>query len=75
MRASFRIWLDIELALVQRRFEQLLVIAKAAGFSWETAKALLLLKVGGHGEVVQSELDQCFATFARLQDRVAGGHL
>lgn len=34
----------VERSLVQKRFEQLLVFAKAADFSWETAKALLLLK-------------------------------
>jgi uncharacterized protein (DUF2336 family) len=61
----------VELGLVQRRFEQLLVIAKAAGFSWETAKALLLLKASAQGDVVQSELDQCFATFTRLQQKTA----
>jgi hypothetical protein len=60
-----------ELGLVQRRFEQLLVIAKAAGFSWETAKALLLLNVGAQGDFVQSDFDQCFPTFTRLQEKTA----
>jgi hypothetical protein len=31
----------------------------------------LLLKVGGQGDIVQSELDQCFATFTRLQQKTA----
>jgi hypothetical protein len=47
-----------------------LVFAKAAGFSWATAKALLLLKAG-QGDLAQTELDQCFATFSRLQRKTA----
>ena len=60
----------VERALVQKRFEQLLVFAKAAGFSWETARALLLLKAG-RGDLAPSDLDQCFATFSRLQQKTA----
>jgi len=60
----------VERSLVQKQFEQLLVFAKAAGFSWETAKTLLLLKAG-QGDLAQTELDQCFATFSRLQQRTA----
>lgn len=60
----------VERSLVQKRFEQLLVFAKAAGFSWETAKALLLLKAG-QSDFAHAELDQCFATFSRLQQKTA----
>jgi uncharacterized protein (DUF2336 family) len=60
----------VERSLVQKQFEQLLVFAKAAGFSWATAKALLLLKAG-QGDLAQTELDQCFATFSRLQRKTA----
>jgi hypothetical protein len=60
----------VERSLVQKRFEQLLVFAKAAGFSWETAKALLLLKAG-RGDFAHVELDQCFASFSRLQQNTA----
>jgi uncharacterized protein (DUF2336 family) len=60
----------VERSLVQKRFEQLLVFAKAADFSWETAKALLLLKAG-HGDLATSDLDQCFATFSRMQQKTA----
>jgi hypothetical protein len=60
----------VERSLVQKRFEQLLVFAKAAGFSWETAKALLVLKAG-QGDLATSELDQCFAAFSRMQQKTA----
>jgi hypothetical protein len=38
---------------VQRRFEQLLVIAKAAGFSWETRKGAFAAESRCSGDVVQ----------------------
>jgi uncharacterized protein (DUF2336 family) len=60
----------LERSLVQKRFEQLLVFAKAAGFSWETAKALLLLKAA-QSDLAQAELDLCFASFSRLQQKTA----
>ena len=53
-----------------KRFEQLLVLAKAAGFSWETTKALLRLKAGS-ADFAKDELGQCFASFARLQEKTA----
>jgi uncharacterized protein (DUF2336 family) len=60
----------VERSLVQKRWEQLLVFAKAAGFSWPTAKALLLLK-GSQGDLTTSDLDQCFATYSRMQQKTA----
>ena len=60
----------VERSLVQKRWEQLLVFAKVADFSWATAKALLLLK-GGQGDLTPSDLDQCFATFSRMQQKTA----
>jgi uncharacterized protein (DUF2336 family) len=60
----------VERSLVQKRFEQLMVFAKAAGFSWATAKALLLLKA--HEEDFgKNELELHFATFARLREKTA----
>jgi uncharacterized protein (DUF2336 family) len=60
----------VERALVQKRVEQLIVLAKAAGFAWETAKALLLVKTSRAG-FGQAELDQCRSSFARLQEKTA----
>jgi uncharacterized protein (DUF2336 family) len=56
----------IERALISERTEQLLVLAKAIGLTWETTRDILLLK-GGAGSRPSDELDQCSATFARLQ--------
>jgi hypothetical protein len=60
----------IERALVQSEPEQLLVLAKAIDLSWETTKAILTLQAGRDG-VVKERLNQCFASFFRLQPKTA----
>jgi hypothetical protein len=60
----------VERALVQKRVEQVIVLAKAAGFSWETAKALLLLKAG-KADFAPADLDQYCTSFTRLQAKTA----
>jgi uncharacterized protein (DUF2336 family) len=60
----------VERALVQKRVEQVIVLAKAAAFSWETAKALLLLKAR-QAEFTPADLDQYCASFTRLQAKTA----
>ncbi len=60
----------VERAVASRRSEQILVLAKAIGAGWETAKAILLLQAGVQGSSTE-ELDQCCATFARLQRETA----
>ncbi len=60
----------VERSLVEKRFEQVLVFAKAAGFSWETTKALLMIKAGDQ-KISQVDLEQSFATFTRLQSKTA----
>jgi len=60
----------VERALVEKRFEQVLLLAKAVGFGWETTKALLLVRAGDE-KIPQVSLDQCFATFTRLQVKTA----
>ncbi len=59
-----------ERALAQDEPEQLLVFAKAIGLSWETAKAILTLQAG-RGGVTKDRLNQCFASFFRLQPKTA----
>jgi len=61
---------SVERAMVQERPETILIIAKAAGFSWLTAKAVLLLRAGKRGMSPQS-LEQCMADFARLKRETA----
>jgi uncharacterized protein (DUF2336 family) len=60
----------VERALVQKRVEQVIVLAKAAAFSWETAKALLLLKAR-KADFGPADLDQYCASFTRLQAKTA----
>jgi uncharacterized protein (DUF2336 family) len=56
----------IERAIANRRTEQILVLSRAVGIGWETAKAVLLLQAGAKGSSTL-ELDQCCETFARLR--------
>ena len=60
----------VERALVQKRVEQVIVLAKAVGFSWETAKALLLLRAG-KADFAPADLDQHCTSFTRLQAKTA----
>jgi hypothetical protein len=55
----------VERAIANERTEQILVLAKAIGLGWDTAKAVLLLQAGARGSSAP-ELDQCCETFARL---------
>jgi hypothetical protein len=60
----------VERVLAQNRAEQTLVIAKAIDLAWDTTMALLLLQAGAGGGS-RSQLDQCFASFSRLQPKTA----
>jgi len=60
----------VERALVQNQTEQILVLARAINLSWVTTVALLLLQAGVNGSSRQ-HLDQCFASFSRLQPKTA----
>jgi uncharacterized protein (DUF2336 family) len=55
-----------ERALLAPGNDILLILAKLAGFSWMTAKAVLILKAGDGG-VSPQDLDQALASFGRLQ--------
>lgn len=59
----------IERALVEERSEQLLVLAKAAGLSWKTTKAILLLQAPA--EKSTADLDRLLETFLRLRPETA----
>lgn len=60
----------IERALAQDDPEQLIVFAKASDLTWESAKALITVQAG-RGGVTQERLNQCFASFFRLQPKTA----
>ena len=60
----------IERVMVQSHSEQLVVIAKAVGLSWETCKALLLFQAGRE-VLTQEQLDRHLTSFSRLQPKTA----
>jgi uncharacterized protein (DUF2336 family) len=60
----------IERAIVQDWSEQLLVLTKAIGLSWDTTKAMLLLQAGTNGTSTH-EINQCHDRFAKLQPKTA----
>jgi hypothetical protein len=60
----------VERALLDPGHEMALILAKLAGFSSTTAKAILLLKAAGRGMSVQ-DLEQAVTTYGRLQPETA----
>lgn len=66
---------DLPIALVERAFvdersEQIIVIAKAIGLSWDTVKAILLLQANTRNDLTPN-FDQSFETFTRLKVETA----
>ena len=55
----------IDQALLDERPDMVLIIAKAMGYSWATAKLMLLLRTGGRG-ASQHDLDLELHSFDRL---------
>ena len=60
----------VERAFVQQQTDQVLVLAKAINLSWVTTVSLLMLQAGVNGTSRQ-QLDQCFASFSKLQSKTA----
>jgi hypothetical protein len=60
----------VERAMVQDRSETILIVAKAIGLEWSTARAVLGLRAG-KGGMSKHELDQCLAHFTRLKRETA----
>jgi hypothetical protein len=56
----------VEQALLDERPDMVLILAKAMGYSWATAKLVLLLRTGGLG-AAQHDLDLALQSFDRLQ--------
>jgi uncharacterized protein (DUF2336 family) len=60
----------VERAMMQERPETALVLARAAGLSWSTVKAILLLRAGKR-IIAADEVAQCLARFERLKPTTA----
>src|SRR5262249_33344360 len=60
----------VERALLDNRTEIALILAKVAGVSWTTAKAILLIQAGDRGMSVQ-DLDRAMNSFTKLQPESA----
>lgn len=60
----------VELTMAQGRFEQMILFGKALEFSWKTTFALMQFQTRGN-TLSQAEVDQYFASFARMQVKTA----
>lgn len=60
----------VDRTMTQDRPDALLVMAKAVGMSWPTARAILRMRSGARG-TSPGELEQCFAIFTRLKSSTA----
>jgi len=56
----------VEQALLDERPDMVLILAKAMGYSWATAKLMLLLRTAGRG-ASQNDLELALQSFDRLQ--------
>lgn len=60
----------VERAMMHEQAETVLVFVKAAGLSWATARAMLLMRAGGTG-LSAADLEQNLASFERLKPATA----
>jgi len=60
----------VERAMIQDRAETILILTRAAGLTWRSAKAVLLLRAG-KGGMSAHELEQSLASYARLKLKTA----
>jgi uncharacterized protein (DUF2336 family) len=60
----------VERAMVEHQPEQILVLAKAIGLTWNATSALLMLQAGANGNATQ-DLEQSLARFNKLQPDTA----
>jgi len=64
----------VERAFVHNQADHLMVIAKAIGLSWETTKAILLMRAS-HGRGNDRDLGAHYVSFTKLQKTTAGSAL
>ena len=60
----------VERALLEKGVEGVLILAKAAGCSWTTTKAILVMRSAGRG-LSNHDLDNAMASFERLNQQTA----
>ena len=60
----------IERAFVHQQADHLLVIAKAIGLSWETTKAILVMRAPNENKA-DPEIGRYYASFMKLQQSTA----
>jgi hypothetical protein len=60
----------VERALLDQRPDMVLILAKAAGCSRTTTKAILLMQAAGRG-MSETDLEQALASFERLTPKTA----
>jgi uncharacterized protein (DUF2336 family) len=60
----------VERAMVDDRSDQIIVLARAIGLSWDSTKAILLIQAGIKGSSTH-ELEQCLARFVKLKTETA----
>ena len=61
---------EADRAMAHDRPDSILVMAKAVGLCWPTAKAILRMRAGARG-ISPGELDQCLEAFSRLKPATA----
>ena len=61
---------EVDRAMVQDAPETVMVMVKACGMSWPTARAMLRMRAGARG-ISPGELEQCLGTFNRLKTATA----
>jgi uncharacterized protein (DUF2336 family) len=61
---------EVDRAMTQDRPEAVLVVIKAIGMSWSTAKTILRMRAGPRG-ISPGELDQCLGIFSNLKPMTA----
>jgi Uncharacterised protein conserved in bacteria (DUF2336) len=60
----------VERALLDKSIETVLILARAAGCSWTTTKAILLMRSAGRG-LSPHDLEDAFAAFDRISRETA----
>ena len=60
----------VERAMVDDRSDKIIVLAKAIRLSWDTTKAILLIRAGAKGSSTH-EMERCLAAFVKLKAETA----